>query len=148
MEENGESEEMAAKPLTSEAIARTEKKMDMTLDDIIKMSKKPDFKFKNQRVPVKGCSCSVRARALGRNRMVNWNKPRIGAPPAQWRVSERGFPGKLQQAKVVTKQRPQTLDSLFANMKEQRMRALSHSQQMNSQRTGGFQQRGRGRFNN
>ncbi|CAA6671502.1 unnamed protein product [Spirodela intermedia] len=31
---------MAAKPLTTEAIALTEKKMDMSLDDIIKMSKK------------------------------------------------------------------------------------------------------------
>ncbi|KAK7406051.1 hypothetical protein VNO78_07667 [Psophocarpus tetragonolobus] len=30
---------MATKPLTTEAIALTEKKMDMTLDDIIKMSK-------------------------------------------------------------------------------------------------------------
>lgn len=30
---------MATKPLTSETVALTEKKMDMTLDDIIKMSK-------------------------------------------------------------------------------------------------------------
>ncbi|KAL5715128.1 hypothetical protein ACHQM5_016997 [Ranunculus cassubicifolius] len=35
---------MAAKPLTSEAIALTEKKMDMTLEEIIKMNKKPAAK--------------------------------------------------------------------------------------------------------
>ena len=40
---------MAAKPLTSEAIALTEKKMDMTLDDIIKMSKNTSHKSKKQR---------------------------------------------------------------------------------------------------
>ncbi|KAA3475854.1 Ribosome maturation factor RimP [Gossypium australe] len=40
---------MAAKPLTSEAIALTEKKMDMTLDDIIKMSKTSSNKTKKQR---------------------------------------------------------------------------------------------------
>ncbi|KAK9009896.1 hypothetical protein V6N11_036419 [Hibiscus sabdariffa] len=42
------SESMAAKPLTSEAIALTEKKMDMTLDDIIKMSKNPSIKGNKQ----------------------------------------------------------------------------------------------------
>ncbi|KAJ4970783.1 hypothetical protein NE237_003882 [Protea cynaroides] len=163
---------MAAKPLTSEAIARTEKKMDMTLDDIIKMSKKPDFKFKNQRVPNKNqkflnvgsnkgnaskvhrfmdSRSSIRQGVFAQRRS-NFqgnqfplateaakkaaaarscqSSRSIGAPPAQWRVSERGFPGKASDI------RP-----LFANMKEQRMRALSHSQQMNSQRTGGFQQR-------
>lgn len=41
---------MATKPITSEAIALTEKKMDMTLDDIIKMSKTNDAKPKKQRV--------------------------------------------------------------------------------------------------
>lgn len=41
---------MAAKPLTSEAIALTEKKMDMSLDDIIKMSKTRSMKPKKQRV--------------------------------------------------------------------------------------------------
>ncbi|PPD78069.1 hypothetical protein GOBAR_DD24994 [Gossypium barbadense] len=45
---------MAAKPLTSEAIALTEKKMDMTLDDIIKMSKNTSNKSKKQpRIPNK-----------------------------------------------------------------------------------------------
>ncbi|EPS61520.1 hypothetical protein M569_13277 [Genlisea aurea] len=41
---------MAAKPLTTEAIALTEKKMDMSLDDIIKMSKNNTTKHKKQRV--------------------------------------------------------------------------------------------------
>ncbi|XP_040970927.1 uncharacterized protein [Gossypium hirsutum] len=55
-----------------------------------------------------------------------------------------------QQGDVVRKQRPQTLDSLFANMKEQGIRALLR--QTNAfQRNGGGQQRmpsGRGRFGN
>ncbi|GMP96676.1 hypothetical protein CsSME_00045211 [Camellia sinensis var. sinensis] len=41
---------MAAKPLTSETIALTEKKMDMTLDDIIKMSKSNTTKANKPRV--------------------------------------------------------------------------------------------------
>ncbi|PIA48988.1 hypothetical protein AQUCO_01300094v1 [Aquilegia coerulea] len=40
---------MAAKPLTNEAIALTEKKMSMALDDIIKMNKKPTVKANNRR---------------------------------------------------------------------------------------------------
>ncbi|GKV31715.1 hypothetical protein SLEP1_g40385 [Rubroshorea leprosula] len=40
---------MASKPLTSEAIALTEKKMDMALDDIIKMSHSTSNKGKKQR---------------------------------------------------------------------------------------------------
>ncbi|KAG8368984.1 hypothetical protein BUALT_Bualt15G0103000 [Buddleja alternifolia] len=45
---------MATKPLTSEAIAITEKKMDMSLDDIIKMSKTNVMKPKNKRVSNRG----------------------------------------------------------------------------------------------
>ncbi|KAL1556882.1 hypothetical protein AAHA92_12444 [Salvia divinorum] len=45
---------MAAKPLTSEAIALTEKKMDMSLDDIIKMSKTRPMKPNKQRDSNKG----------------------------------------------------------------------------------------------
>ncbi|GMI85916.1 UAP56-interacting export factor 1 [Hibiscus trionum] len=41
---------MAAKPLTAEAIALTEKKMGMTLDDIIKMSKTTNKTKKWRRV--------------------------------------------------------------------------------------------------
>ena len=50
--------QMATKPLTTEAIALTEKKMDMALEDIIKMSKNPKSKIKNQqRVPVRSLFC-------------------------------------------------------------------------------------------
>ena len=51
---------------------------------------------------------------------------------------------------IMPKQRPQTLDSLFANMKEQRMRVLSR-QNNAVQRNGGGNWRpplGRGRFGN
>lgn len=41
---------MAAKPLTSEAVAVTEKKVDMALDDIIKMSKKSTNGKRQRRV--------------------------------------------------------------------------------------------------
>lgn len=60
------------------------------------------------------------------------------------------LPQPQPQANTVPKQRPQTLDSRFANMKEQRMRALSQ-QNNGGRRNGGGQQRqqwGRGRFGN
>ena len=45
--------QMATKPLTTEAIALTEKKMDMALEDIIKMSKNPKSRGRKQRrIPV------------------------------------------------------------------------------------------------
>ncbi|KAI4364961.1 hypothetical protein MLD38_020993 [Melastoma candidum] len=44
---------MATKPMTKEAIALTEKKMDMALDDIIKMSKTGGPKVKKSRLPNK-----------------------------------------------------------------------------------------------
>lgn len=45
---------MEAKPRTNEAIALTAKKVDMALEDIIKMSKHPKSKpRKQQRVPVR-----------------------------------------------------------------------------------------------
>ncbi|XWS48795.1 hypothetical protein CRYUN_Cryun13aG0107300 [Craigia yunnanensis] len=202
---------MAAKPLTSEAIALTEKKMDMTLDDIVKLSKTTSNKAKKQRrapnknqKPVSNAAkekalkvrqymdsrsshrqgflaqrrsnfqgnrfplaaeaarrasvAPFRARTSNGSRVANLNKPRIGAPPVQRRAMNGGFAAKPQQQKqqqeqqgnIVTKQRPQTLDSLFANMKEQRMRVLSR--QTNAvQRNGGGRQRmpwGRGRFGN
>ncbi|KAF3951750.1 hypothetical protein CMV_022634 [Castanea mollissima] len=43
------SNSMATKPLTTEAIALTEKKMDMALEDIIKMSKNPKSRGRKQR---------------------------------------------------------------------------------------------------
>lgn len=51
---------------------------------------------------------------------------------------------------VMPKQKPKTLDSLFANMKEQRMRDLSMRNDV-GQRNGGGNRRqpwGRGRFGN
>jgi hypothetical protein len=50
--------QMATKPLTSEAIAITEKKMDMALEDIIKLSKNTKTKPKKQRrVQVRSLFC-------------------------------------------------------------------------------------------
>ncbi|XVE58075.1 hypothetical protein DITRI_Ditri04bG0141200 [Diplodiscus trichospermus] len=202
---------MAPKPLTSEAIAVTEKKMDMTLDDIIKLSKTTNKAKKQRRAPNKSqkpirnagrekalkvrqyidsrsslrqgvlaqrrsnfwgsrfplaaeaarraAVAPLRVRAFNGSRVADLNKPRIGAPPVQRRAPNGGFAAKKQQQQqqqheqqgnVVTKQRPQTLDSLFANMKEQRMRVLSR-QTNGVQRNGGVRQRmpwGRGRFGN
>ncbi|KAL4295394.1 hypothetical protein GQ457_12G000690 [Hibiscus cannabinus] len=200
------SESMAAKPLTSEAIALTEKKMDMTLDDIIKMSKNPSNKgnkqqqqqrrisnksqrpmnnaakdkafkvqqymnsraslrqgvlaqrrsnFQGDRFPFaaeaarRAAVAPFRNRTFNSRRLANVSKPRIGAPPVQRRAANVGFAAKPlqqrrqqrlqqqeQQGKIVTKQKPKTLDSLFANMKEERMRVSSH-QNNNVQPRGG-----------
>ncbi|KAL0331084.1 UNVERIFIED_CONTAM: hypothetical protein Sangu_1653900 [Sesamum angustifolium] len=181
---------MAAKPLTTEAIALTEKKMDMTLDDIIKMSKTNATKPKNQRVSNRGqkfvnnaaqdkfskarrfmdtrsslrqgalaqrrsnfqgnqfplateaarkaAVAPIRNRAFNLSRPFNVNKPRAGSSTVQKVAANGGgFAVKKQpqQANVAPKQKPQTLDSLFANMKEQRMRVLS--QQNNGTRRNG-----------
>ncbi|KAI3453826.1 hypothetical protein Pfo_010489 [Paulownia fortunei] len=196
---------MAAKPLTSETIALTEKKMDMTLDDIIKMSKTRVMKPKKQRVSNRGQKfvnnisqdnslkvrrfmdtrsslrqgalarrrsnfqgnqfplatdaakkavvAPIRGRAFNRSRPFNVNKPRypilfimfvqVWASTVQKNaVNGGGFTVKkpLQQANVGPKQKPQTLDSLFANMKEERMRVLSQ-QNNGSRRNGGGQPR-------
>ncbi|KAI4315526.1 hypothetical protein L6164_028324 [Bauhinia variegata] len=202
---------MAAEPFTTKAIAQTEKKMDMTLDDIIKMSKstkarkqkgvpnksqkisggfsrdkslkvrgymesrsslrqgvlaKRRSNFLGNQFPIAGevarkaavAVAPLRNRASNRNRMANWNRPRFSVPPRQRRVAGGGFAAKRlpsprqQQEEVNTmpKQRPQTLDSLFANMKEQRLRVLS-SQTNAAQRNGGGNRRppwGRSRFGN
>ncbi|XP_073031527.1 uncharacterized protein [Primulina eburnea] len=170
---------MGSKPVITEAIALTEKKMDMTLDDIIKMSKTKDAKPKKQRVsnrsqkfvnnatqdksarlrkfmdtrssirqgvlarrrsnfqgnqfPLateaarKAAAVPVRNRGFNRNRTFSVNKPRVGAPPVQNASNRGGFTVNkpARQANAVAKQRTQTLDSLFANMKEQRMKVFS-----------------------
>lgn len=196
---------MAAKPLTTEAIALTEKKMDMTLDEIIKMSKTSTAKpKKQQRLPNKArkslnnasvdksvkvqrymeSRSSLRQAALAqrrsnfqgnqfplaaeharkavvapnrnrnfnRTRAMNVNTPRVSAPPAQRRAGNGGLAAKQPQqpVKLVPKQRPQTMDSLFANMREQRMKGLSQ-QSNGGRRNAGGQQRqyfGKGRFGN
>ncbi|KAK4435481.1 Nucleoside diphosphate kinase, chloroplastic [Sesamum alatum] len=187
--------QMAAKPLTTEAIALTEKKMDMTLDDIIKMSKTNGAKPKNQRVSNRGqkfvnnaaqdkfskarrfmdtrsslrqgalarrrsnfqgnqfplateaarkaAVAPIRNRAFNRSKPFNVNKPRAGSSTVQKVAANGGgFTVKKQpqQANVGPKQKPQTLDSLFANMKEQRMRVLSQ-QNNGTRRNGGGQPR-------
>ncbi|KAA8528229.1 hypothetical protein F0562_035520 [Nyssa sinensis] len=191
---------MAAKPLTNETIALTEKKMDMTLDDIIKMSKSTTTKAKKERVsnrsqkflknagqeksamvrqfmdsrstlrqaalaqrrssfqgnqfPLateaarKAVVAPIRNRAFNQSRAVSVNKLRVGAPPVQRKAANGGFAVKPRQVKAVLKQRPQTLDSLFANMKEQRMRILSQQNNGRRQNGGGSQRQqwGRGRF--
>ncbi|RRT83934.1 hypothetical protein B296_00015632 [Ensete ventricosum] len=92
---------METKPLTAEAIALTEKKMDMTLDDIIKMSKKNTSKGRRPlRMPVRKAVTSVQRKA-----------------------SDGSLAGKKD--KVATEQKPETMDALFADMKKQRMRMIT-----------------------
>ncbi|CAA0394602.1 unnamed protein product [Arabidopsis thaliana] len=176
------------KPITTETVALTEKKMDMSLDEIIKMEKsntnvnkgkkqrvlnkkekfsgaaknsavkaqrymdsrsdvrqgafaKKRSNFQGNQFPVtttvarKAASATPRGRPYNGGRMTNTNQSRFIAPPAQNRASQRGFVGKQQQQqreKIVQQQAngggggqrqwPQTLDSRFANMKEERMR--------------------------
>nr|AFK36808.1 unknown [Medicago truncatula] len=181
---------MVAKPLTTEFVALTEKKMDMTLDDIIKMSKDPKTmkptrvlnkskKFSNTlaqdkslkarrymesrsslrqgvlanrrsnfqgnqfpfatEVARKAVTAPLHYGAANRNQMANWNKTRFHVHANQRRVAGGGFSAKplpppQQQHRrhqqqlgdnIKPNQRSQTLDSLFANMKEQRMKAVS-----------------------
>ncbi|KAH0450370.1 hypothetical protein IEQ34_021062 [Dendrobium chrysotoxum] len=164
---------MAANKLSTEAIALTEKKMDMTLDDIIKMSKKAPFKgkqaprtsnksqgFLNDRVAqrnAKGVLAQRRTNFKGnqfpvttevarratvvpiRNRAVNPSKQRVAAVPIRTNAGDGNFAGKKQT--VNNKQKPKTLDALFAGMKEQRIRTMS--QQLGRGRGQAGQRRGR-----
>ncbi|KAJ1386082.1 hypothetical protein SESBI_41124 [Sesbania bispinosa] len=201
---------MAAKPLTTEAIALTEKKMDMTLDDIIKMSKNTNTRkqrrvpnksqkfsnnftqdksskvrrymesrsslrqgalakrrsnFQGNQFPVatevarKAVTAPLHNKAPNRSRVANWNKARFRVPASQRRAASGSFAAKQslpstqkqqENVEIMPKQKPQTLDSLFANMKEQRMRVLSMRNNA-VQRNGGGNRRqpwGRGRFGN
>ncbi|KAG6484556.1 hypothetical protein ZIOFF_053076 [Zingiber officinale] len=199
---------MATKPLTNEAIAMTEKKMDMALDDIIKMSKKNAARGKRPpRPPIKNqgfqytnpsqgntraqhfidSRSSIRQGVLAtrrsnfhgnqfpvttemarksvgmpiRSRMMNQNGRRksstlllsISAVIHSCLLDSELLNGlkctfdipqltkttgiqrkvadvsSIRKDKVVAKKRPQTLDALFANMKEQRMKFMN--QKMN-----------------
>ncbi|KAJ6695298.1 RIBOSOME MATURATION FACTOR [Salix koriyanagi] len=144
---------MAIKSLTHEEIANTEKKLDMPLDDIIRMSKNTAKPKKQQRAPAAlaqrrsnfqrnhfplTSEAARKAkvapnRSWGRNFMANANNSRAGGVTVQRRAANGGFAVKSpsrpnqqqQQGDGGAKQRPQTLDSRFANMKEQRMKVLS-----------------------
>ncbi|KAH7550128.1 hypothetical protein JRO89_XS13G0139600 [Xanthoceras sorbifolium] len=232
---------MAAKPLTSETIALTEKKMDMTLDDIIKMSKNTVPQTKKQhRVPNKsqkafsntvqekafkvrqymGSRSSVRQGVLAQRRsnfqgnhfpLTNEVARKATYAPARNRAFNGStVPNRMNRARSfvasvanelvlfswswkleVAQQevffslnimedcpfllflrvgalpvhrrsngafakRPQTLDSLFANMKEQRMKVLSrqnnnnnnnnNNNSNNNNNNGGVQRNGGGRL--
>ncbi|XP_048631992.1 uncharacterized protein LOC106438807 isoform X10 [Brassica napus] len=178
------------KPITTETVALTEKKMDMSLDAIIKMSKRNNtnvnkgkklrasvsslkLRASNKKEKFNGAAknstvkaqrymdsrsdvrqgafakrrsnfqgpvttavardvasgAPIRGRPYNAGRMANTNQSRFITPPAQYGSAPRGFVSK-QWEKIEQKQPngggqrqgPQTLDSRFANMKEERMR--------------------------
>ncbi|GMH22639.1 hypothetical protein Nepgr_024482 [Nepenthes gracilis] len=176
--------------------------MDMTLDDIIKMSKSKTAKSKNQRASNKSrkffngaqgkqlrmrqymdsrsalrqgvlaqrrsnfqgnrfpiaseaarraAVAPLRNRAFIRGKTTNWNnKPRAVAP-----LSQKGFAPAANTTKQMPQlqmTKPKTLDSLFANMKEQRTRSTSHPNYGRHRGGGAANQRrlpwGRGQFAN
>ncbi|CAA7057214.1 unnamed protein product [Microthlaspi erraticum] len=72
-----------------------------------------------------------RGRPYNAGRMTNTDQSRFVTPPAQNRSAHRGFVAKQQQREEKTEEKqvnggqrqwPQTLDSRFANLKEERMR--------------------------
>ncbi|KAL0371912.1 UNVERIFIED_CONTAM: hypothetical protein Scaly_0872800 [Sesamum calycinum] len=91
----------------------------------------------------KAAFAPIRGGAFKQSRPFSVNKPRAGAPTIQKNpVNGGGFTVKKsqQQTNIGPMQNHQTLDSLFANMKEERKRVLS--QQNNwSRRNGGDQPR-------
>ncbi|XP_061957435.1 uncharacterized protein LOC133678927 [Populus nigra] len=199
---------MATKPLSREEIANTEKKLDMPLDEIIKMSKNTTKPKKQQRAPIKnqktfnpahekalkvrrymdmgplvrqGALAQRRSnfhgnqfpltseaarkaavapfhnRSFGRNFIANSNNARAAGFTVKKRAANGGFARKSpprhnqqqHQGDVGAKQRPQTLDLLFANMKEQRMKVLSRQNNAIKYNGGGRRPRvpwARGRF--
>ncbi|CAG7881585.1 hypothetical protein BRARA_C02654 [Brassica rapa] len=171
------------KPITTETVALTEKKMDMSLDAIIKMSKRNNtnvnkgkkLRASNKKEKFNGAAknstvkaqrymdsrsdvrqgafakrrsnfqgpvttavardvasgAPIRGRPYNAGRMANTNQSRFITPPAQYGSAPRGFVSKQQQWEKIEqkqangggqRQGPQTLDSRFANMKEERMR--------------------------
>ncbi|KAJ4905852.1 Uncharacterized protein Rs2_09510 [Raphanus sativus] len=152
------------KLITTETVALTEKKMDMSLDAIIKMSKsntnnnvnkgkkhrasnkKESFNSAARNSTVKAqrymdSRSDLRQGAFAKRRssfqgnhfsvttnIANTNQSRFITPPAQYGSAPRGFVAKRE--KIGEKQAngggqrqgPQTLDSRFAYMKEERMK--------------------------
>ncbi|KAK4797159.1 hypothetical protein SAY86_029485 [Trapa natans] len=173
--------ETAIQPMSREAIAAAEKKLDMALDDIIKMSKRAASKVKRSRASIKnhrdfsnvargkssklggfmysrgllrqgtlarkrsniqGNHFQLETQAAGKafaapfsgkasknHRGANSNKSRSGP-----RVGQGATDGGIRIKETLLLQggeyaipswRPKTLDSLFANLKEQRVKAQS-----------------------
>ncbi|PHT39575.1 hypothetical protein CQW23_18429 [Capsicum baccatum] len=85
----------------------------------------------------------IHNRVFNRSWAVNVNKQRFGVPPPVPKNATNvgRFIAKQQkpEVKAVSKQRPQTLDSLFANMKEQRMKMQSQQYNMPKRNGGGVQ---------
>jgi len=189
---------MESVPLTAEAIAFTEKKMDMTLEDIIKMSKKkiPTGK-KASRQPIKkrqfqnGNSnqgsakvqrfiesrSSIRQGVLAqrrsnldrnqfqitkqaaktaaampvRGRADRWNKPSAPSTSVHRRLVSEAL--QNSKGKEMHKEQTRTMDALFAQMKQQRMRIMppqqsnaTHVHQFNQHRRVQQQRQGRGGY--
>ncbi|KAH9627256.1 hypothetical protein KSS87_018287 [Heliosperma pusillum] len=191
--------QMATKPLWDEVVA-TDKKMLMTLDDIIKMSKTNGEK-KKQRVSNKsrgsfngnqdrsfkmrqytdsrstlrqGALAQKRSnfqgnrfplaaetareagvskfhnRPVNRKNSANWNQPRPGGPvrrqgnafnggnalKQQQRQTQHYQHPALPRKETMNNQKPKTLDSLFANMKEQRMKTFTRPNNTANARVG------------
>lgn len=190
---------MDSVPLTAEAIAFTEKKMDMTLEDIIKMSKKkiPAGKkaprqqvkkrpfqngnsnqgkakvqrFHESRSSIRQGVLAQRRSNLDANqfqitkqaankaatmpvrgRADRWNKPSGPSTSAQRRPVSEAL--QNSKGKEMQNEPPRTMDALFAQMKQQRMRVMPPQQpkaptnghQFNQQRRGQQQRRGRGGY--
>ncbi|CAH9106602.1 unnamed protein product [Cuscuta europaea] len=173
---------MTVKPLTTDAIALTEKKMDMSLDDIIKMSKNDSSKSRNGKQGASNSSqkfynnvaadksakfkrfmetrsslrqenlaqrrtsfhdnhfpliaqaarkaavAPIHNRGFNRSRAVSMNVQRVAAPLVHRNFTSKDgvFVKKYPQDKVKPvkmQKKLQTLDSMFASMKEQRMKS-------------------------
>lgn len=169
-------------PITTETVALTEKKMDMSLDAIIKMSKSntnvnkgKKLRASNKKEKFNGAAknstvkaqlymdsrSDVRQGAFAKRRSnfqgnhfpvttavarnvasgapirgrPYTNQSRFLTPPAQYGSAPRGFVSKQQQWEKIEqkqanggggqRQGPQTLDSRFAYMKEERMRRFA-----------------------
>ncbi|PKA59067.1 hypothetical protein AXF42_Ash001160 [Apostasia shenzhenica] len=179
---------MAAHALSTEAIALTEKKMDMTLDDIIKMSKKASSKgkqpprasnksqgglndrgaqrsvkvqrflnsrssirqgvlaqrrtnFKGNQFPLTTEVARRAAVAPINNIIINPRKQRLGHFKSFNFCLDFNF---VQKDAMTNKQKPKTLDALFAGMKEQRIRTVSQQMAVRFQGRAVAQRNGRG----
>ncbi|GJN16444.1 hypothetical protein PR202_gb03432 [Eleusine coracana subsp. coracana] len=134
---------MESLPITAEAIAFTDKKMDMTLEDIIKMSKKKNPGGKkpprqpgvlaqrrsnlggNQLTATKQAAKKAAAMPVRNNKAARWNKPSASTLVQRRPVGDAFQNGKGKESQNQT---PRTMDALFAQMKAQRMRSAPQQQ--------------------